>query len=211
MRNSALQGSSRFLSRSALIVALGSFGGAALAGGCASELNEPDAYPQAMAGGGGGGGTPAQGTGGSVSSTGGTPPAAGGTAGTTGGTTPAGGAATGGMMGGGVPPLAACVKTLFASNCAAVCHSTMYKDAVGGGLDLSGDAVGERLRNATAQNTMATDKAACGSKLIDADNPAQSVLGKRVAGKGVCGSEMPAGAQLGATDVKCVQDWLNLF
>ncbi len=197
MRNRALQGSSRFLSRSALLVALGSLGGAALAGGCASELEEPDSYHSAMAGGGGGAGTPPQGTGG--------------TAGTTGGATPAGGAATGGMMGGGVPPLAACVKTLFASNCAAVCHSTMYKDAVGGGLDLSGDAVGERLRNATAQNTMATDKAACGSKLIDADNPAQSVLGKRVAGKGVCGSEMPAGAQLGATDVKCVQDWLNLF
>lgn len=114
-------------------------------------------------------------------------------------------------MGGGVPPLAPCVKTLFASQCSAVCHSTMYKDAVGGGLDLSGDAVGERLRNATAQNAMATDKAACGSKLIDADNPANSVLTKRVVGKGVCGSEMPAGAQLGATDVKCIQDWVNLF
>src|SRR5688572_7331984 len=104
MRNRALQGSSRFLSRSALVVALGSLGGAALAGGCASELDEPDAYPAAMAG--GGGGTPPQGTGG-------TPPTAGGT----GGTTPAGGAATGGMMGGGVPPLPACVKTLFANNC----------------------------------------------------------------------------------------------
>jgi hypothetical protein len=208
MRNSALQGSSRFLSRSALIVALGSFGGAALAGGCASELNEPEAYPQAMAGGGGGGGTPPQGTGGTAPATGGTAPTAGGTAG---GTTPAGGAATGGMMGGGVPPLPACVKTLFSSNCAMTCHTTQFKDIVGGGLDLSGDAVGERLRNATALNTMATDKAACGSKLIDADNPAQSVLGKRVAGKGVCGSEMPAGQQLGAADVKCIQDWVLMF
>jgi hypothetical protein len=186
-------------------VALGSLGGAALAGGCASELNEPEAYPQAMAGSGGGGaGTPPQGTGGSVPSTGGTAPAAG-------GTTPAGGAATGGMMGGGVPPLPACVKTLFSTNCAMTCHTTQFKDIVGGGLDLSGDAVGERLRNATAQNAMATDKAACGSKLIDADNPANSVLTKRVVGKGVCGSEMPAGMQLGATDVKCIQDWVLMF
>lgn len=114
-------------------------------------------------------------------------------------------------MGGGVPPLPACVKTLFSSNCTAPCHATQFKDSVGGGLDLSGDAVGERLRNATAQNAMATDKAACGSKLIDADNPAQSVLTKRVVGKGVCGSEMPAGAQLGATDVKCIQDWVLMF
>jgi hypothetical protein len=205
MRNRALPGSSRFLSRSALVVALGSLGGAALAGGCASELNEPEAYPQAMAGSGGGGaGTPPQGTGGSVPSTGGTAPAAG-------GTTPAGGAATGGMMGGGVPPLPACVKTLFSTNCAMTCHTTQFKDIVGGGLDLSGDAVGERLRNATAQNAMATDKAACGSKLIDADNPANSVLTKRVVGKGVCGSEMPAGMQLGATDVKCIQDWVLMF
>jgi hypothetical protein len=203
MRNRALQGSSRFLSRSALLVALGSLGGAALAGGCASELDDPDAYPAAMAGGGGGAGTP-QGTGG-------TAPATGGTAGTTGGTTPAGGAATGGMMGGGVPPLPACVKTLFSNNCTMPCHATMFKDAVGGGLDLSGDGVGERLRNAMAQNSMATDKAACGSKLIDADNPANSVLTKRVVGKGVCGSEMPAGSQLGAAEVKCVQDWVLMF
>jgi hypothetical protein len=115
------------------------------------------------------------------------------------------------MMGGGVPPLPACVKTLFTNNCTAPCHSTMYKDSVGGGLDLSGDGVGQRLSNAAAKNALATDKAACGSKLIDADNPAQSVLTKRVVGKGVCGSEMPAGAQLGATDVKCIQDWVLMF
>jgi hypothetical protein len=185
------------LSRSALLVALGSLGGAALAGGCASELDDPDAY---LAGGGGVAGTPPPGTGGTAPTTGGT-----------GGTTPAGGAATGGMMGGGVPPLPACVKTLFSNSCTVPCHATQFKDSVGGGLDLSGDAVGERLRNATAKNAMATDKAACGSKLIDADNPAQSVLTKRVVGKGVCGSEMPAGQQLGAADVKCIQDWVLMF
>lgn len=203
MRNNALQGSSRFLSRSALLVALGSVSGGVLAGGCASELDEPDTYPAAMAGSGGA-------TGGTVSSTGGAITATGGTVTATGGVPAAGGGGAGGMMGSGAPPLAACVKTLFANNCAMLCHSTAFKDSFGG-LDLSGDTVGERLRNATAQNSMATDKAACGTKLIDADNPANSVLTKRVVGKGVCGPEMPTGMQLNATDVKCIQDWVNTF
>jgi hypothetical protein len=115
------------------------------------------------------------------------------------------------MMGGGVPPLAPCVKTLFPNNCAQSCHNSQFAALIGGGLDLGGDNVGERLRNAMAQNMMATDKAACGSKLIDADNPGNSVLTKRVVGKGVCGPEMPTGAQLGAADVKCIQDWVNMF
>ncbi len=206
MSNSALQGSSRFWSRSALVAALGPLVVAGLAAGCASELDEPDSYTVAGGGGAGPTGGVAPATGG-ISNNGGS---TGGTVSATGGAPVAGAAATGGMMGAGAPPLSPCVKTLFANNCAMICHSTAFKDSFGG-LDLSGDNVGERLRNAMALNSMATDKAACGSKLIDADNPANSVLTKRVAGKGVCGPEMPTGAQLGAGDVKCIQDWVNTF
>jgi len=174
-----------------------SMGGACLAIGCASELAEPDSFKAAL-GGNGGGGAP--------NTTGGS----GGHTDYTGGTVSVAGAPAGGVVGGGSPPLAPCAKTIFANQCANVCHSTAFKDSFGG-LDLSGDNVADRLRNVMAKNGVATNAAACGTKLIDPDDPAASVLLKRVAGKSDCGDPMPAPLGLSGADLQCIRDWVMTF
>jgi hypothetical protein len=204
MQLKVLRGFPRFSNRSTLFAAFSLVGAVALAGGCASDLDNPDAYPAAMAGGGGApptvtGGTPGTPTGGSVTTTGGS-------VGTTGGAPPA----TGGSAGSTPPPLPACVTTAFMNATCTTCHAPATKDFFGG-LDLAGATVTDRLMNVAAKNTMATNVATCGTKLIDADNPAQSVLLKRISGTSDCGPAMPSGNGVTGPDLECLKTWIMSF
>lgn len=196
MQLKVLRGLSPFTTRFSLLAALSLVGAVALASGCASELDDPDAYAAAVAGGGApptaAGGTPGTPTGGTVTTTGGAPAAAGGT-----------------TSGGSAPPLPACAKTVLTAQCT-TCHAPATKDFFGG-LDLVGDDVGTRLRNATAKNGMATNAASCGTMLINADNPAQSVLLKRISGTSDCGSPMPAAPGVTGSDLECLKTWIMSF
>src|SRR5688572_4020751 len=204
MQLKVLRGLPRFSTRFTLFAASSLVGAVALAGGCASDLDNPDAYPVAMAGGGGApptatGGTPGTPTGGAVT----TP--TGGSVGTTGGV-----AAAGGSTSGPPPALPACVTTAFMNATCTTCHAPATKDFFGG-LDLAGATVTERLMNVPAKNTMATNAAGCGTKLIDADNPAQSVLLKRISGTSDCGPAMPSGNGVTGPDLDCLKAWIMSF
>ena len=67
-----------------------------------------------------------------------------------------------------------------------------------------------RLADIAAKNAMATDKAGCGA-LINTATPADSVLIKRIKGMGACGPQMPLGAPLTPDEMKCLEDWVNMF
>jgi hypothetical protein len=175
---------------------------------CAADLDDPDAYPVARNQGIGSGGT-ASPSGGTVGTTGGST--------TTGGTanggsaTTGGSGTTGGMMGGVTPPLPPCVMTVFNTHaCSTSCHNASFAELLGGGLDLSGDPTA-KLKDVMAKNTMATDKAGCGTFLIDSANNANSILLKRVKGTGACGPGMPSNAGIPAPDQQCLIDWVNAF
>jgi hypothetical protein len=98
------------------------------------------------------------------------------------------------------------------TNCVA-CHSATGLKF--GGLDLSGgDAATARLAGVLATNSEVPDKSSCvpNAKLIDADNPMSSVMYKRIKNlQGTCGTSMPQGFMLNATDMKCVEDWILSF
>src|SRR5688572_33143725 len=117
MQLKVLRGLPRFSTRFTLFAASSLVGAVALAGGCASDLDNPDAYPVAMAGGGGApppapGGTPGTPTGGAVT----TPTC--GSVGTTGGV-----AATGGSTSGPPPALHGRVTTALTHPARTACHA----------------------------------------------------------------------------------------
>jgi len=209
MQLKVLRGLSGFSSRFSLFAAFSVAGVAAIAAGCASELAEPDTFPV-----GGGGGAPPTATGGTTAAggtiaTGGSVVGTGGSVTPTAGTPGAGGT-VGGSGGGTAPPLPACVKTALTNQTCTTCHAPATKDFFGG-LDLMGDDVGQRLMGATAKNMMATNAAACGTKLIDPDNPAQSVFLKRITGTSDCGPPMPASPGVTGPDLECFRSWVMSF
>jgi hypothetical protein len=167
------------------------------AASCAADLADPAQYTAARNLGGGGGSPP--------SMTGGT---------TAGGQTTGG---TAGMGGGAVPPLPACAKTVLYNSCSLACHNKNLVSAptASGGLDLSGDDVGMRIKDAPATNLgVMGDKSGCGmgALLINSTNNAESVMLKRIKGtQGTCGTPMPLGNTLNATDLKCLEDWIMSF
>lgn len=172
------------------------------AASCAADLADPDAYTVARNQGVGSGGTPTA-SGGTVGATGGSKAIGGATG--TGGATPSGG------MTGANPPLPDCANAAFTAHaCTAACHNTSNAALFGGGLDLSGD-VAVRLKDVMAKNAMATDKAGCGTLLIDSTNNANSVFLKRVKGTGPCGPGMPSTNGVSAAEQQCFADWINKF
>ncbi len=74
-----------------------------------------------------------------------------------------------------------------------------------------GPTVTERLLNVTAVNMLATNTATCGTKLIDSENPAQSVLLKRISGTSDCGPAMPSGNGVTGPDLECLKTWIMSF
>jgi hypothetical protein len=119
------------------------------------------------------------------------------------------------MGGGTVPPLPACAKTIL-TTCTA-CHSkaAVSIPAVGGGLDLSGDDVGTRLKDALATNAgVMGDKSGCspGALLVNSTANAESIMLKRVKGtQGTCGTRMPTTGPLSDTEIKCLEDWIMAY
>lgn len=204
MQLKVLRGLSGFSSRFSVFAAFSVAGVAAIAVGCASELAEPESFPV-----GGGGGAPPTATGGTSTANGGTIVGTGGSVTPAAGTPGAGGTVGGGSGGGTAPPLPACVKTAITNNMCSTCHAPATKDFFGG-LDLMGDDVGQRLMGTAAKNLEATNAATCG-KLIDADNPGDSVLLKRIAGASDCGPSMPPGATVTGADLECFRSWVMSF
>lgn len=207
MRLKVLRGWPRFSNRSTLFAAFGLASAVALVAGCASELEDPDAYLAAQ----GGAGPGAGGNTGTI--TGGTPatPTGGTVGGPTGGASATGGAAaTGGSASTPPPALPACVTPALMNATCTTCHAPATKDFFGG-LDLAGSTVTERLLNVTAKNTMATNAATCGTKLIDPDNPGQSVLLKRISGNSDCGPGMPGASGVTGADLECLKNWIMSF
>jgi hypothetical protein len=167
------------------------------AASCAADLADPAQYTAARN---------LEGGSGSPSMTGGT--------GASGGTPTAGGTA-GGMGGGMVPPVPACAQSILVT-CTA-CHNTgaVGFPALSGSLDLSGDNVGIRLKDAPATNAgVMGDKSGCGmgALLINSTTNAESVMLKRIKGtQGTCGSRMPTTGPLPDAEIKCLEDWIMAF
>nr|PZN26862.1 MAG: hypothetical protein DIU78_06560 [Pseudomonadota bacterium] len=155
------------------------------------------------------GGTP--GVGGSGS--GGTPGLGGSSSG---GTSPLGGSgsngdpSSGGMTQADYPPPSACMQTILTS--CNICHGAQAA-LIGGDLDLRGSDVAARLvdQPATYSGVPDAEKGKCvqGAKLIDSQNPSESVLLKKVKSQQACGTPMPAPTGLGSADQVCVETWIN--
>ncbi|MDQ2646089.1 MAG: hypothetical protein M3020_19915 [Myxococcota bacterium] len=102
------------------------------------------------------------------------------------------------------------MTTAFTNATCTTCHAPATKDFFGG-LDLMGPTVTERLVNVTAVNMLATNASTCGTKLIDPENPAQSVLLKRISGTSDCGPAMPSGNGVMGSDLECLKTWIMSF
>jgi hypothetical protein len=72
-----------------------------------------------------------------------------------------------------------------------------------------------RIKDVPATNSGITgDKSGCGAGalLINSTTNAESVMLKRIKGtQGTCGTQMPLGVPLNATDSKCLEDWIMSF
>lgn len=167
---------------------------------CAADLQgEPTDYKECAYQ-----GACASGTSGGAASTGGT--SSGGAGGSTAGTTSTGGSGTV------VPPDDACLAPLFAKSCNA-CHSTAAAPAAGAHLALDTPNLGATLITKQATYEGVLDKSTCktGALIIDPNNPAESVLLKKIT-KPDCGFVMPYGGQpLQPAEVSCIQDWVMKF
>ncbi|MBN9685224.1 MULTISPECIES: hypothetical protein [unclassified Corallococcus] len=80
------------------------------------------------------------------------------------------------------------------------CHSTASNGSAGGGLDLQAAGLPGRLYT--------TDAACNDAKLADSANPSQSFFLKKLTPSPGCGSQMPLGGSLSASDTACLTEWL---
>jgi hypothetical protein len=107
------------------------------------------------------------------------------------------------------------VATVIAAKACTACHSmgTASVPSIGAGLVLEGPNLGARLSTTKATYFMAKNPAACvpGALIIDPDNPANSILLKKVSNTQACGDPMPQGTGLSGDDLKCFTDWINKF
>jgi hypothetical protein len=151
-------------------------------------------------GAGGAGGTIDTGGAGGVG--GGTGGATGGTGGATGGT---GGASGAGGTGGGM--LDPCMGPLMTSKCSlSGCHASTVMSA---GLDLSAAVIAAPQSLVDKPNKGMTPGCTAGSsKIIDSQNPAQSLLYIKVTAP-TCGDKMPAGSTLAPAETGCILNWIK--
>jgi hypothetical protein len=130
--------------------------------------------------------------------------------------TPVGGtAATAGGSGGGTAGPScesACMKTIIdtaGTGCKA-CHGVALK--IAGTLDFETPGYSARLKDKPAEHAGLAAGTACpmGDKLIDSAKPAESWLLKKVTNmQGACGTNMPLGVTLSATDQACFTTYVN--
>jgi hypothetical protein len=159
------------------------------------------------------------GGGGSTSSAGSDPGGAGSSAGSAGSNAGAGGP-VGGSAGsagtaatGGLP---SCVAALFVNGTGKctnnACHAKTASPAAG--LDLASPGVESRLVDQLAGHQGLDASAVCSKtdKLIDSADPSQSWVLKKIMGQqGSCGVRMPYGGTLTATELTCLQTWIQSF
>jgi hypothetical protein len=92
------------------------------------------------------------------------------------------------------------VPSEFATTCTATgCHNSKDKAQ---GLDLQAPDIAGRLVGAAATE--------CSGILLDAANPEQSILYKKLQSPPPCGVQMPSGrAPYGDTELKCILQWIE--
>lgn len=175
------------------------------AGGCSGDPAPPPGGGTVTSGGAAatsGGAT----SGGAMATSGGAVATSGGAMATSGGAVGSGGA--GGAMGAAVPQ---CVTDTLKAQCL-VCHGTMTAQFFGG-LILEGNFV-PNLVDKPAQYKSLTDTSACkqGALLIDSNNPAESVMLKKIMGTQACGAVMPNnGVVLPTAQKDCLTQWIMTF
>lgn len=103
------------------------------------------------------------------------------------------------------PPDPPCLEPLMSTQCSNSCHGALF-DAIGGGLDLRGPNLGQKLLNKPSS-------CAATPPIIDGSNPNNSTFLKKCSnGSTACGGPMPQGSMgLMGADLKCVQDWIASF
>ena len=193
------------------------FGGAGvLLAGCAGQLTdaEKELLGRDLDSGSGTGGTGITGgAGGMGGATGGVGGVGGGTGGVgtggatggVGGTAGAGGASGAGGAGGGM--LDPCMAPLMVSKCnAAGCHGG---GVISAGLDLTPTVINapQPLVDKLNRGEMMACTAGIG-KLIDSQRPEQSLIYTKVTTP-TCGSKMPIGTPLTATETGCILNWIK--
>jgi len=187
--------------------------------GCAGTLTDEEKaflvrdIEGGMITGGAGGATPAGGTGGAVGTggatggAGGTGGATGGVGGATGGGGAGGAAGAGGAGGAGGGMLDPCMAPLAQAKCAQPgCHGGAIVVA---GLDLSAAIIAAPAPLVDKANR--GEPGACGAgfgRIIDSQRPDQSLLYTKVTGS-PCGTRMPVGTPLTATESACVLSWIR--
>lgn len=133
--------------------------------------------------------------------------------GATGGRPPVGGFGGGGGTAGGqnpVPADPACLKTVLEAQCLS-CHTPPA--IAGGGFDLTGTQLGERLSKTLATYQGVSNRSSCktGALIIDPANPPESILLRKVSSTQACGEAMPFGFGLLGTELECIQNWVKAF
>lgn len=95
--------------------------------------------------------------------------------------------------------LAPCVLTIFGKTCGMTgCHAKGSPQ-----IDLVSDGVTDRLINKKATGM------ACVGRVYVATDGKSSLLLDKLGSAPPCGSRMPIGAMLSATDMKCFSDWVK--
>jgi hypothetical protein len=178
--------------------------GAICAAGCveAGSLENEDEFRSLLSLDAGGAGPSPSGTGGSASGTGGSASGTGGSSSGTGGAA-SGSGGSGAMTGGDAGAQTGCPEAceLIAMRCAvAGCHAA---SAPASGLDLASPDIAMRLTDEPA-----TSAACNGEVLFDPSSPEDSLIYGKLLDPPACGTRMPLGAPLTATQLDCVRRWV---
>jgi hypothetical protein len=108
-----------------------------------------------------------------------------------------GGGSAGASTSSRTPP--ACVQTLLKNKCAlAGCHATNTPQ-----MDFASPGVEDRLIGKSPSSGV------CQDKILITTDGSPSLLTQKLMDAPPCGTKMPLGGMLPASDVSCVTDWVN--
>lgn len=110
-----------------------------------------------------------------------------------------------------VPPDPPCLAMVFSKHICTACHTGAAP--AGGGLDLTGSNLGQRMVTTQAKYRVTSNAAACkaGALIIDPVNKDESVMLRKVRGTQTCGDKMPLGTGLMGADLQCIENWIMGF